>query len=438
MGILQHIKLFLANRFSLAEDKADEQVIVDSIKRDVSFKGSNLWTLIFAIFIASIGLNVNSTAVIIGAMLISPLMGPIMGIGLSIGINDFQLLKKGAKNLFIATVISITTSFLYFTITPLHDASSELLARTTPTLWDVFIAFLGGLSGIVAGTRRVKSNVLPGVAIATALMPPLCTAGFGLATGKIFYFLGALYLFFINSVFICLATFIIVRHLRFHKVEFSSAERQKRVTRYITFIVIITVMPSIYLAYRIVQRSIFENNAEKFVQEQFHFTNTQVVTRNYSFDGKQPVIELLLVGQHLPENVIGSLQKKLATYNIANTRLVVRQGLDAKQKIDLNSIKASVLEEVFAKQQKDTLPGPGNKLALEIPPIRTELEALYPSLRNYTLQQSIVVHTDTTHPDTITLFIGSFKPALPRSDRQKLQYWLKQRINTDSVKLILE
>jgi len=208
-SFFQGIFFFLSERFNLHEDKEDESTIIESIRKNVDFRGANLWALIFAIFIASIGLNVNSTAVIIGAMLISPLMGPIMGIGLGIGINDFQLVKKGLKNLLIATVISIITSTLYFWITPLHEAQSELLARTSPSLWDVFVAFIGGLAGIVAGTRKEKSNVIPGVAIATALMPPLCTAGFGLAIGNLYYFFGAIYLYFINSLFICISTFLI-------------------------------------------------------------------------------------------------------------------------------------------------------------------------------------------------------------------------------------
>ena len=183
---LMKVKTFLIDRFSLNEDSAHETEIIESISRNVEFRGSNLWALIFAIFIASIGLNVNSSAVIIGAMLVSPLMGPIMGVGLGIGINDLELVRKGLKNLFIAVVISVGVSAVYFFITPLHEAQSELLARTTPSIWDVFIAFFGGLAGIVGGTRKEKSNAIPGVAIATALMPPLCTAGFGLVIGIIF------------------------------------------------------------------------------------------------------------------------------------------------------------------------------------------------------------------------------------------------------------
>ena len=205
------ITKLLKERLSLFENKADDSVIDERIRGDVEMRGANLWVLMFAIFIASIGLNVNSTAVIIGAMLISPLMGPIMGIGYGAGINDFSLLRKGFKNLAIATVIALTTSTLYFLISPLSSAQSELLARTTPTVWDVLIGFFGGLAGIVATTRKEKTNVIPGVAIATALMPPLCTAGFGLATGNMSYFFGAFYLYIINFVFIALSSFLIIR-----------------------------------------------------------------------------------------------------------------------------------------------------------------------------------------------------------------------------------
>lgn len=436
-GLISRIKRFLSDRFTLSEDKADETVIVESIRRDVHFKGTNLWTLIFAIIIASIGLNVNSTAVIIGAMLISPLMGPIMGMGLSIGINDFDLLKKGAKNLLIAAVFSIATSYLYFTITPLHEASSELLARTTPTVWDVFIAFAGGLAGIVAGTRKEKGNVIPGVAIATALMPPLCTAGYGLASGRWFYFLGALYLFFINSLFICIATFLIVKRLRFRKVEFSTPEREKKVSRYILVIVILTVLPSVYLAYRIVQRSIFETNADKFVQEQFHFVKTQVVTRKYHYDGGEQSIELLLVGQPLTDSFLDSARKKLAAYKLAGTKLSVYQGLDAKQKINLSAIKASVLEEVYASQHAaDTILQARNPTAL--PDIKKELKALYPGLQEYTLQPVTIINADTAVTDTVLLFVGKFGRPLPARENKRLGLWIKQRFAADSVKIITQ
>lgn len=319
-------------RFSLEEDRADEALIIESINKNVTFIGTNLWTLIFAILIASIGLNVNSTAVIIGAMLISPLMGPIMGIGLGIGILDFDLMKRGIKNLFIAALFSIITSFIYFTLSPLHEARTEILARTTPSIWDVLIAFFGGLAGIIAGTRREKSNVLPGVAIATALMPPLCTAGFGLATGQFYFFFGAIYLFFINSLFICMGTFIIVRSLKFKRIHFATISQHKRVARSIWIIVMITVLPSIYLAVRIVQKAIFEQNAKQFVQTEFRFNRTQVVHQAYNFDHKKPSIELLLIGDELAKSTIDSLRQKMTNYGLDSNWLNIHQGLNAKRK----------------------------------------------------------------------------------------------------------
>ena len=211
---LGEMREFLRGRFSLDEDKAQRDEVVASISKGVVFRGVNLWVLIFATMIASLGLNVNSAAVIIGAMLISPIMGPIMGIGLSLGINDFELLKKSLRNYALMFVVAIVTSTAYFLVSPLSSNSSELLARTVPTTYDVLIALFGGLAGIVAQTRQDRtSTVIPGVAIATALIPPLCTAGFGLATGQIRFFFGAFYLFFINSVFIALATYAMVRFL---------------------------------------------------------------------------------------------------------------------------------------------------------------------------------------------------------------------------------
>ncbi len=272
--LFMSIKNFLADRFSLHEDSAHDTEIIDSISRNVEFKGSNLWSLIFAIFIASIGLNVNSTAVIIGAMLISPLMGPIMGVGLGMGINDIELIRRALKNLLIAVIISVSVSAFYFMVTPLHEAQSELLARTTPSIWDVLIAIFGGLAGIMSGTRKEKGNAIPGVAIATALMPPLCTAGFGIATGNWYYFLGAFYLFFINSVFICISSYLIVRYMKLPKKAFEDKKREQRVMRYILSVIIITALPSIYLTYKIVDKSIFESNANSFVKNEFHFKNT--------------------------------------------------------------------------------------------------------------------------------------------------------------------
>ncbi|MGB1248344.1 MAG: TIGR00341 family protein, partial [Chitinophagales bacterium] len=224
--VLAVIRQFIKNQFSLAQDTEREFEIIDAIKKGVPFRGINLYTLIFAVLICSVGLNVNSTAVIIGAMLISPLMGPIMGLGLGVGINDFDLMKKAGKNLALAVIFSVLTSCLYFLISPITEVQSELLARTSPTTFDVLIAIFGGLTGVLAGSSKEKGNAIPGVAIATALMPPLCTAGFGIATANWSFVLGAMYLFFINSVMISVTTLTVVKILNFRPKEFLDKKKE--------------------------------------------------------------------------------------------------------------------------------------------------------------------------------------------------------------------
>ncbi|MBC7567225.1 MAG: TIGR00341 family protein [Pedobacter sp.] len=435
--ILLAIGNFLSYRFSLHEDSARESETIESIRKNVEFRGANLWTLIFAIFIASIGLNVNSTAVIIGAMLVSPLMGPIMGVGLGIGINDFGLVKKGVRNLAIATVFSIATSTLYFWITPLHDASSEILARTSPSIWDVFIAGFGGLAGIIAVTRREKSNVVPGVAIATALMPPLCTAGFGLASGNIYFFLGAMYLYFINSIFICVSTYLIVRYLKFHKKEFENKADEKKVSRYILIIVLVTAAPSVYLAYRIVDRSIFENSARLFIQNEINYKDTQVISKSYNYSRKGNEIDLLLLGTELTPLQLDSLRRKLPTYKLGNTKLIVRQGLNAKNELDMSQIKASILEAVYQSDSTGQKRNVINKIDRPIPEISTELKSLYPDIKTYSINNVELRHVQTQLSDTVTLATVSFSKGISRDEKARLERWLKTRLGTDSLQLIV-
>lgn len=431
--IKQLLRSGIGSRFNLHLDKADEQDVITSLTKNSDFIGANLWTLIFAILIASIGLNVNSTAVIIGAMLISPLMGPIMGVGLGIGINDFELVKKGIRNLLIASVIGIATSALYFWITPIDTAQSELLARTTPSIWDVFIAFVGGLAGIVAATRREKNNVIPGVAIATALMPPLCTAGYGLATGHIYYFLGAIYLYSINSVFICISTFLIIRFLKFRKKQFEDKSYERKVSRYILIIMIVTILPSIYLTYGIVRKSIFENNADLFVKEQFRFKNTQVVNKQYSYNSDQNAIDLLLIGYELPKSKIDSIRQTMERYDLQGTKLIIRQGLNARQEIDFSQIRASIIEDVF---ERDSMIHRQPNVVQPIPDILDELTALYPTLRSYSA--SHVIQRNKNKNDTLTLIVADFAKPVKTADRIKMQTWLKTRLDVDSLRLILE
>ena len=304
------IQGFLKDRFNLSEGKASERQTIEEIKQGVVFRGANLWILMFAIMVCSVGLNVNNTAVIIGAMLISPLMGPIMGVGLGAGINDFQFILKSLKNLGIAVLISVVTSALYFWISPLNDAQSELLARTEPTLWDVLIASFGGLAGIVAGSRRDKSNAIPGVAIATALMPPLCTAGYGLVTEQWDYFFGAFYLFFINSVFISLATYIIVRVLKFKTKEFIDPSREVRVKRYIAAFAILTIIPSAYTAYNIVTEARFNEHAQQFINAELKFPKTQVINRTIEFNKEGGKMQVTLFGAPISEAAIDPIERQ--------------------------------------------------------------------------------------------------------------------------------
>lgn len=442
--IISSLRNFLADRFSLQEDSAHASEIIESISRNVEFKGSNLWSLIFAIFIASIGLNVNSTAVIIGAMLVSPLMGPIMGVGLGMGINDIELIKKAIKNLFIAVVISVGASAVYFFLTPLHEAQSEILARTTPSIWDVFIALFGGLAGIVGSTRKEKSNVIPGVAIATALMPPLCTAGYGIAIGNWYFFLGAFYLFFINSVFICISSYLIVRYMKLPKKAFEDIAREKRVMRYILFVVLLTSLPSIYLAYKIVDKSIFESNANRFLKKEFHYKNTHIINKTFKYENGRKEIALLLIGEDLDKETLDSLKAKMGKYKIPDCQLTISQGLNAKQQIDFSQIKASILEDVFARQSSNRK----NNDALQMvtaptsnfPEIKAELKALYPTIIAYSITKTIVKAVDTSRTDSVTLFMANFQKPMPKNDRYKLKTWLKSRLalKADSLQVIIK
>ncbi|SMP91435.1 MULTISPECIES: DUF389 domain-containing protein [Sphingobacterium] len=232
---------------NLHNGEEDKQKVLENVTANISFRGSNLWILACAILIASVGLNVNSTAVIIGAMLISPLMGPILGAGFALGTYNFLLLRKSIKNLLIATVVSLLVSAFYFYISPFKDVQSELLARTSPNIYDVLIAFFGGLVGVIAITRVEKGNPIPGVAIATALMPPLCTAGYGLATFNFSYFFGAFYLYTINCFFICIATFLVIKYLKYPASATIEPKNEKRIRYGITTLMMIMIIPSFYL-----------------------------------------------------------------------------------------------------------------------------------------------------------------------------------------------
>lgn len=345
---------FLRDRFSLDEDKAQRDEVVAAIAKGVEFRGVNLWVLIFATMIASLGLNINSAAVIIGAMLVSPIMGPIMGAGLALGINDFELLKKSLRNLSLMFIVAIVTSTLYFFVSPLSANSSELLARTTPSIYDVLIALFGGLAGMVAQTRQDRtSTVIPGVAIATALIPPLCTAGFGIATGQPRFFFGAFYLFFINSVFIAMATYLVVRFLKYQKKAFLDPVRERNVKRSMLIISLVTFVPSVVIGVQMVRVSVFEAMADKYVERVFAFPHTRVIEANmeYARRGEPSRIELLLVGEPLGDEVIDNARAQLPGYGLDKTELIVRQASSA-DRVDVASLQQSYSELLDEKNRR--------------------------------------------------------------------------------------
>lgn len=438
--------IYLRDRFDLEEGKEDELETIDYISKNVEFKGANLWILIFAIFVASVGLNVNSTAVIIGAMLISPLMGPIMGIGLAAGINDFELLKRSFRNLGVAVFISILTSTIYFYISPISDAQSELLARTEPTVWDVLIALFGGLAGIIAGSRKEKSNAIPGVAIATALMPPLCTAGYGIATGNLYYFIGAFYLFFINSVFISLSTYLIVRFMKYPKKHFLDPKREKRVQTYITIVTLVTIIPSIWLAYGIVKKSFWEEQARRFVNVEFQFTRTQVLGTEYSYLPEK-IIEVRLIGEPISEEEKMQLERKLTSFGLENTTLTIAQSDNGT---DLDVLRSDILKDLYERNEaliedKDQKIELLEKEISEDAAIRSlsfevanEAKINHPNLKKFSLGRSIFTDLEKDQVDTMLAAYASFQPKVGIAEVNKLREWLKIRTKADTVALILD
>ncbi len=435
---------WLRSLLNLEAYKSREDEVVTSIRANVEFKGGNLWVLIFAIMIASIGLNVNSAAVIIGAMLISPLMGPIIGLGLGVGIYDFALIKKSAINLGIAALISITTAAIYFLLTPLKFAHSELLARTTPTTWDVLIAFFGGLAGIIATSSKEKGNVIPGVSIATALMPPLCTAGYGLATGQFTFFFGATYLFFINSVFICFATILIVRYLKFTKYQFVDEQLAKRVKNSTTLIVMITLIPSVYIAYNLVLKSIFENRAEQFITEEMLFDATAVGQKKIDYAGKR--IEVLLVGSGVDSSELAHIQRKMPKYRLGEVELVIKQGrTDFKQEnptLNIALVQSLLREKEEEVVQKDSLidlmAGQLQKMQNSAYPtsdILREIQAQGYPATSMAIGNVNLFQIDSVQNDSLCVALVKLPRHLQRKEQNRLEEWLQVRTHSNKLRV---
>lgn len=324
-------------------DDVDTAAAAERIKGAIWFKGPNVWILAFAIVLASVGLNVNSTAVIIGAMLVSPLMGPIIGTGLALGTNDLDLLKSAAKNLLVMVLISLAASTLFFIVSPLDLVNpTELEARTSPTIYDVMIALFGGLAGILENSRKERGTVLSGVAIATALMPPLCTAGYGLAHLDMHFFLGALYLFIINSVFIALATYLMVKYLRFRTVTGIDEATAKKRNNLITAVLVIVLIPSIWSAVNLIRENNFERNVKAFVQE-----NRIVAKRTYITDYtvQKRDVQLSISGEPLTDELRTSLLDKASKYHIKPSHISIAEHTFGMSQSEMDNL----LEEIYTR-----------------------------------------------------------------------------------------
>ena len=449
LQIIKEIWLYLKSLASIAED-TDSETTIANISKGVEFRADNVWVLFFAIIIASVGLNVNSTAVIIGAMLVSPLMGPIMGLGLSIGISDGELLRKSLKNLLIMIVISLVASSLYFLISPLSDAQSELLARTKPTIYDVFIAFFGGLAGILAASRKQeKVTVVSGVAIATALMPPLCTAGYGLGTGQFIYFFGAFYLFFINAFFIALATYLMVRYLHFPRKKFLDPATELKVRRGIALFTVVVLVPSVFIAINVVRETSFDNDAIKYVndiQTNPVMQNVQIISQKRTFSSKGNEIAISLVGEPLTSEQVAVLQQRMEDMGLKNTKLTIRQaggasldvGTQAKMLQDFIEDKDRTIEQKdsLIQELRQQIVLEQTRAQVTAEQLAYELSVLYPHIHDISMAKAVKFNVQNNKTDTIPTLNINWTQQPTNDEYQHLSNWLKVRLKTDKLDII--
>jgi uncharacterized hydrophobic protein (TIGR00271 family) len=422
--------LTILKNFRLKNEREDYSVIHEVIEKGIIFKGTNLWILIFAIFIASVGLNVNSTAVIIGAMLVSPLMGPILGIGYSVASYDFILLRKSISNFTFAVIVSLITSTVYFLITPLNEAHSELLARTSPSIYDVLIAFFGGLAGIVAISSKVKGNVIPGVAIATALMPPLCTAGFGLATAQWSFFFGAFYLFTINTVFIALATFITSRFIKIPIIEQSTERNKIKANRWVTTIVLITLLPSIYFGYQLIKEDTFVRNSKNFINNITMIDGGYLLKNEIDYSKKQ--IKLIYGGKTLTSEQKELISLKTRDFNLFDATVVFQQGFAFNQdNKDLETNQLLRNEIYFFKSKLDSL----QKVNFKGKEIFNEIKHLFPQVSACLYSQSLLFNKSSQKLTDVVVFYAN---NITLQEKEKIYNWLEAKLNSDNILLIIE
>lgn len=450
----------LQDVFNLAHDQAHPDKIDATIRANTRVSGTNMWVLMFAIAVASIGLNVNSTAVVIGAMLISPLMGPIVGMGYGLAVGDTALIRQAVRNIMVFVAISLVTATLYFLLTPLKEAQSELLARTQPTLWDVLIAFFGGSAGIVALTRKEGGNAIPGVAIATALMPPLCTAGYGLAHGNWHYFLGASYLFAINCVFIAFSTLLFSKLLKLPRRGLVTESKRRLQSIMITVVVLAVMIPSGYMASGLVRQELFNTKANAAItaaqQQESFFVLRKVL--NY----KENKVGLIVNGTGNAEKIIALLEKSLNASGVKEPEVnVVYAGGDGAKIEELlasrnnpvqqqNELKEqqAYIDTVLAGKTADTA-GADDAAVLK------EIKAQYPEAEKIVVGRGLVWEKAQTEPvseqsesqknaepktdtyDDIVVVSLELEQPLPAKDHARIQAWLSQRYEGKVVRILL-
>ena len=424
---------------NLKEGEDDREKTLETVKKNISFKGANLWILACAIIVASVGLNVNSTAVIIGAMLISPLMGPIVGAGFALGIYDFSLLKKSLRNLLNATAVSLVVSTLYFYLSPFKDVQSELLARTAPNIYDILIAFFGGVVGAIAVTRSEKGNPVPGVAIATALMPPLCTAGYGIATAQWTFFLGAFYLYCINCVFIGIATFLIIKYLNYPAAKQIDEKHQKRVKYTIAFLITAMLAPSSYLAYSLYREQQFKKNVNLFIDDEFSSKGYTVVYKKTDYNAQNKKLELAFLSKRFSPEEIKDLKNRLNRNKyLMGTKLHIRQ--DSTDRF--NDIKGDILSQIRSSENemnvKDVkivqLEKELEKNKFDSRQILSEIRTIFPNVNSLSIaKSSLINYKDSTA--TITAVIYDGPKSLTPQENEKLRKWLNTRLSVKDAAL---
>ena len=431
---MKRIIIDLLNRLNLKGELEDFDAIHRTIEKDVVFRGTNLWILVFAIVVASVGLNTNSTAVIIGAMLISPLMGPINGMGYSIATYDFDLLRKSIKNYTFAVFAGLFASTFYFALSPVSTEHSELLARTSPTIYDVMIALFGGLAGIVAITSKQKGNVIPGVAIATALMPPLCTAGYGLATGKFNFFFGALYLFTINTVFIAFSALVVSQMLKFPIRTLINESQKKKINQYISAIIAITILPSIYFGYLLVQEEKFTENANRFTNNVSFFEGGYLIDKK--INARKKDIKLIYGGNQLSEQNKNQILNRANDFSIGNAKIIIEQGFAFNEdlgneeeglKSQLNRLNSALK---YSQQKQDSLinlPKQGLQILQEIKP-------LFPEIKSCSYSTSEVYADSLENPLRTKIIIFGYEEGTLSAEKKKnIENWLKAKYNTNDI-----